>query len=480
MVNIVNSINLNVTHALANEDNYFTIKKYTFNNNEYKIIRYNKAKLKELNIISDYNKYNTISKFRSVIIRNNKVVCFAPEKSVDYSYFVNKYSTESSWLEDYIDGTMINVFYDTIKETWEIATRSSVGANIVFFNDVKNYKYFDNNNYFKDYYNLTFRSMFFEACNSNNFDLNCLDKKYVYSFVLQHPFNRIVTTISAPAIYLVKIYEITHPINNVLSVDNLNHVIVHEIDIQSLINVPPYIFLNSTVKLAAKYPVSNFQEIKDFYESNNASYHCVGCFLYSKDGSRSKIRNVSYEEVRKLRGNQPKLQFNYLTLKQQNKVKEFLQYYPEHTLIFNKFKLTLYYYTSNLFMNYVSCFIRKEKPLKEYDFEYKTHMYKLHEKYKNELKQEKKIVDKKFVISYVNSLPPSQQMFLCNFKNHKTQVTSDTSSLGNGCVDTSVTSMNVCPSSQMTSASLNYEEEAEGEEGEEGEEGKEEVDVMVY
>jgi hypothetical protein len=104
-------------------------------------------------------------------------------------------------------------------------------------------------------------------------------------------------------------------------------------------------------------------------------------------------------------------------------------------------------------------------------------MYKLHEKYKNELKQEKKIVDKKFVISYVNSLPPSQQMFLCNFKNHKTAVSNDTSSLGNGCVDTSVTSMNVCPSSQMTSASLNYDEEAEGEEGEEG---KEEVDVMVY
>lgn len=103
-------------------------------------------------------------------------MCFAPEKSLDYSLFVDKYNTEYSWLEDFIDGTMINVFYDNIKETWEIATRSSVGANIVFFNDVKNYKYFDNNNYFKDYYNLTFRSMFFEAYTSCNLDLNCLDK----------------------------------------------------------------------------------------------------------------------------------------------------------------------------------------------------------------------------------------------------------------------------------------------------------------
>ena len=338
MVTITNSINLNVTNALKNEHNYFTIKKYTFNNNEYKIIKYSKEVISSL-AKTDFAEYLAISKFRSVIVRNNKVVCFAPEKSLDYSFFVNAYSTENSWVEDYIDGTMINVFYDNIKQTWEIATRSTVGGNIVFFNDVKNYKYFDNNNYFKDYYNLTFRSMFFEACNTCNLDLNCLDEKYVYSFVLQHPFNRIVTPISTPVIYLVKVYEITHPINNVLSVDNLDQVIINEVNIQSLLNCPPYIFLNSNIKFANKYPVTNFTEISDYYASGNAGYNCVGCFLYSKDGTRSKIRNASYEEVRKLRGNQPKLQFNYLSLKQQNKVGEFLQYYPEHTVIFNKFKL---------------------------------------------------------------------------------------------------------------------------------------------
>jgi len=453
MVSITNSINLNVTNVLNNEFNNFNIKKYTFNNNEYKIIRHVKEKLKNINFYNEHEKYLEVSKYRSVIIRNNKVVCFAPEKSLDYSLFVDKYSTENSWLEDFIDGTMINVFYDNIKEIWEIATRSTVGANIVFFNDVKNYKYFDNNNYFKDYYNLTFRSMFFEACNTCNLDLNCLDKKYVYSFVLQHPFNRIVTPILTPVIYLVKVYEIIHPINNVLSSDNLNHVIINEIDIQSLVNAPPYIFINSNIKFINKYPVTNFQEIKDYYASGNAGYNCVGCFLYSKDGTRSKIRNASYEEVRKLRGNQPKLQFNYLTLKQENKVGEFLQYYPEHTVIFNKFKLAIYYYTNNLFMNYISCFIRKEKPLKEYEFEYKTHMYKLHEKYKTELKPNQKSIDKKFVIDYVNALHPAQQMFLINYK---------TASVKGSCpmsYDTSVTSANTCPTSVISETSKEEKEE---------------------
>jgi len=449
MVSIITSINLNVTNALKNEHNYFTIKKYTFNNNEYKIIKYSKEVVNSL-MKTDFAEYLAISKFRSVIVRNNKVVCFAPEKSLDYSYFVNAYSTENSWLEDYIDGTMINVFYDNIKQTWEIATRSTVGGNIVFFNDVKNYKYFDNNNYFKDYYNLTFRSMFFEACNICNLDLNCLDEKYVYSFVLQHPFNRIVTPIVSPVIYLVKVYEIIHPINNVLSVNNLDQVTINEINIQSLLNCPPYMFLNSNIKFVNKYPVTNFEEIKAYYGSGHAGYNCVGCFLYSKDGTRSKIRNASYEEVRKLRGNQPKLQFNYLSLKQQNKVGEFLQYYPEHTVIFNKFKLALYHYTSNLFMNYISCFIRKEKPLKEYEFEYKSHMYKLHEKYKTELKPHNKIIDKKYVIDYVNALHPAQQMFIINYKHSPVPAIPLNEGAQTMKLDTSVTSNATCPNSVIS------------------------------
>jgi hypothetical protein len=453
MVSINNSINLNVTNALKNEHNYFTIKKYTFNNNEYKIIKYSKEVINSI-VKTDFAAYLNISKFRSVIVRNNKVVCFAPEKSLDYMYFVNAYSPENSWVEDYIDGTMINVFYDTIKQTWEIATRSTVGGNIVFFNDVKNYKYFDNNNYFKDYYNLTFRSMFFEACNICNLDLNCLDEKYVYSFVLQHPFNRIVTPIVSPVIYLVKVYEIIHPINNVLSVNNLDQVTINEINIQSLLNCPPYVFLNSNIRFVNKYPVTNFEEIKAYYASGHAGYNCVGCFLYSKDGTRSKIRNASYEEVRKLRGNQPKLQFNYLSLKQQNKVGEFLQYYPEHTIMFNKFKLALYHYTSNLFMNYISCFIRKEKPLKEYEFEYKSHMYKLHEKYKTDLKPHNKIIDKKYVIDYVNALHPAQQMFIINYKNVHLNQGSQAGALK---CDKSVTSDNACPTSVICEESSKEE-----------------------
>ena len=45
-------------------------------------------------------------------------------------------------------------------------------------------------------------------------------------------------------------------------------------------------------------------------------------------------------------------------------------------------------------------------------------MYKLHEKFKSELKPNNKTIDKKFIIDYVNSLHPAQQMFIMNYNNY--------------------------------------------------------------
>ena len=118
------------------DNNDFNIKKYTFNDTEYKIIKYNKEKLKTYEE-TDKEKFNNISHFRSIIVRDNKVVCYSPSKSVNYESFkTNNENIENIYIEDFIDGTMINVFWDVVNETWEIATRSTVGGNIIFFNDI--------------------------------------------------------------------------------------------------------------------------------------------------------------------------------------------------------------------------------------------------------------------------------------------------------------------------------------------------------
>ena len=80
---------LNLTN-IVNENNVaYNQKNYTFNNNEYTVIKYKKDCLKAYAELNDEH-YDTISKFRSVIVRANKVVVYSPEKSLDFEKFTAK------------------------------------------------------------------------------------------------------------------------------------------------------------------------------------------------------------------------------------------------------------------------------------------------------------------------------------------------------------------------------------------------------
>jgi hypothetical protein len=76
-------------------------------------------------------------------------------------------------------------------------------------------------------------------------------------------------------------------------------------------------------------------------------------------------------------------------------------------------------------------------------------MYKLHEKYKTELKPHNKIIDKKYVIDYVNALHPAQQMFIINYK-HMPSPTPIIEGAQTMSFDTSVTSNATCPNSVIS------------------------------
>ena len=52
--------------------------------------------------------------------------------------------------------------------------------------------------------------MFLECCNHVNLEFDDLDKKICYSFVIQHPENKIVLPIKDMALYLIECYEINY------------------------------------------------------------------------------------------------------------------------------------------------------------------------------------------------------------------------------------------------------------------------------
>ena len=159
----------------------------------------------------------------------------------------------------------------------------------------------------------------------------------------------------------------------------------------------------------------NWDDIIEYLSSDNLPYTVQGIVIINKKtGRRTKLRSKNYEKVKHLKGNSPKMQYHYYYLRQNQLVKDFLKYYPEYKKLFQDFRSNLHDWTNQLYKNYISCFIRKEKSLKEFPYNFKTHMFKLHEMYIDDLKPENKFVSKYVVMTYVNNLPPPRLMYSVN------------------------------------------------------------------
>lgn len=62
------------------------------------------------------------------------------------------------------------------------------------------------------------------------------------------------------------------------------------------------------------------------------------------------------------------------------------------------------------------CYIKKEQPdLKSYPFQFRIHMYNLHQKYLTELRNMGYYISKQVVIKYVNELQPAALMYSVNY-----------------------------------------------------------------
>ena len=137
-------------------------------------------------------------------------------------------------------------------------------------------------------------------------------------------------------------------------------------------------------------------------------------FVISDDKHRrTKVRNPNYEYVRKLRGNQPKSQYQYLTLRQNGYLNEFLKFYPEYSYKFIKYREQVHEFTNTLHSYYHRCYCKKEQKLGLYDKEYRAHMFNLHQIY---IADNRKYISKYAVVNYVNKLVPAHLMYAINFK----------------------------------------------------------------
>lgn len=381
----LNKANLQVSQILEN-DSYNDVEITRKKHKKYTVIKYNKEKC----LPSTYYKVGFL---RCMIIDrdDNRIVCVGPNKSIPLNE-LDDYSNVPLQYEEFVDGVMINVFWDATDNKWEYATRSNIGASIRFFVQDK-----------------TFRTMFEEALMEDNLDLNVLPKHLCYSFVLQHPQNRIVSPVERPRAVLVEAHEITDKVITYYPHGKTDN----DLELRAIID-------EHHIPIPEKYNYSNHKEAKDLHANRNTDFSCVGVIVKNYEtGWRSKIRNPVYEEVKALRGNHPKLQYLYLVLRQSGSVSKYLRYFKEHASEFEKYRKQLHSYTQNLYVNYVDCFINKKAHVNTYPHQYKVSMTALHTIYLDTLMPKGNHIHKGLVIKYVNELPPQRMMYLLNYNFRK-------------------------------------------------------------
>ncbi len=332
--------------------------------------------------------------FRSCVIYDNKLVSYSPQKSVPFE----KLRGDVFCIEEFVEGTMINVYY--VNGEWRLSTRSIIGAEGSFYEN-----------------DTSFKTMFYDCKKLIGLEYHHLNKNYSYSFLVQHPKNRIVKRIYTPTLYLCGVYEITNDVEvKVYSIS----IYTEAQRIQSLL--PQSMFKLRTPFLYGSGDLELVKSYKNLYhDSHNTRYDIMGIIVKDRDGNRAKYRNPAYEYVRQLRGNQPKLEYQYLVLRHTGKVKEFLKYYPEYKTYFSRYRELVHTYTSNLYRYYVECFIKHANPIQEFPYEYRNHMVGLHELYiKEKMKniEIKKSITFRDVVQYVNNLEPPRLMYCLNYKAH--------------------------------------------------------------
>jgi hypothetical protein len=138
----------------------------------------------------------------------NKVLCFSPPRSVPYEKFKTTpmNNRDNIIMSEIVEGVMVNLFYEHRTSSWEIATKCAIGGDYNFSGEKS----------------ASFREMFFEClhCKKNDVFLDAFPKNYSYSFVIQHPKNKIILSTPEPKLYLVAIYAIYED-NSIMAIPSI-------------------------------------------------------------------------------------------------------------------------------------------------------------------------------------------------------------------------------------------------------------------
>ena len=249
--------------------------------------------------------------FRSVVwnVLSNRPVFAAPSRGRRFADAIdtigNALPADEYVVEDFADGVMINMFFDGL--VWRVATRTQLNATGSFYGSTP------------------FGELFWMAFKNCGINIGDLPPYVGFSWVLQHPDERIVAPIpyAIPRIVLVEASYIDNASNH--------HVIT---DLSTIPAVARY--------AVQKHAIGSLEAIKERVDAWGKKFgHMWQGVVVKQIGGgqpsrRWKLRSDQYNAARYLRGNQAKREYLWLERWTEGRLSEYLRIFPEESFAANE------------------------------------------------------------------------------------------------------------------------------------------------
>ena len=234
--------------------------------------------------------------------------------------------------EEFVDGVMVNMFYSPALSSWLLATRTQLGATNHFYG------------------NRPFSELFWETFKAVGLTQEDLSTDATYSWVLQHPEERVVV---APPYGIPRL---------------------------SLVQVSGTVSEKLAALHPTRYTLATLKNVKEFVtaEGKKRGAQWQGVVLKTPAGERYRLRSTEYNEARQLRGNQAKRPFLWLERWSAGRLIAYLRLFPEEQcdadVVVNRFKAC----TQELHELYMKVYRKKELPLGQAPQKYRKLLWDAH------------------------------------------------------------------------------------------------------
>lgn len=357
----------------------FKVKSTLINSNfkRYEILNYDKS------VLCYNDRKNSI--FKNVVFSypEKNMLSFMGPKTMSFKSFITEFNSQIKTYFDaqflvteFIDGDLINLFYDNRIDKWFLVTK--------YKRSRKGFLLKPSSQLYRKFIDLLKGG---EKDNINDlYILNFFNKKYNYNFKIRND-----------KIYLITVFKIEN-FNNIISIKNI-YKISYESDLQDL---------NGIIYYPKEYYFKTYMD--PWYESENSDNMPNKYILTHASGMETKLETTDFEIIKRYDSIPNNILYMYLCLKKMKKNFQFIDMFSRFKDNFTNIDFVLNEFFSKINQAYIHYYILKDDDYKE---PYMFWVHKIHkEVHIPSLKLVKIKINMESIRTYFLSMHPRELLFI--------------------------------------------------------------------